>query len=426
MVPRRIHTANGPVDAVLRAPPAKSATHRALVVAALASGESEIVGPLDSDDTRRTFRGLVQMGIGAEVVPGVWRVQGSGGRPRGGGSVDLGASGSTARFLTALASVASAPVTLDGTARLRERPMSELLSALTALGASIEASPGERLPIRAGGGRVLGGEVVVSGGRSSQFASALLMAACAFDRGLRLSVAPPRVSFPYVDLTVETLESFGAEVLREDAFTFFVPPQRIRGRRVEVEGDHSSASYLLAATAILGGRIRIQGLRTESRQPDARFLRDLVSLGCTVEPRDGGVVLSATGRVPAFSWDLTDAPDLAPTAAALAFFAEGPSTLAGLSHLAHKESDRMRTVEQGLMRCGAGVLSRDGVMTILPGQSGDHDDVTVDVADDHRIAMAFAVVGLKRPGVTIGRPEVVEKSYPRFWNDLASVLKTGS
>jgi len=426
MVPRRILTASGPVDAVLQAPPAKSATHRALVVAALASGESEIMGPLDADDTRRTLHGLVRMGIDVDVAPASWRVQGADGRPRGGASIDLGASGSTARFLTALASLAQQPVTLDGTPRLRERPMSELLSALAALGASIDASPGGRLPIRAGGRGVVGGEVVVSGARSSQFASALLMAGCAFDRGLRLSVAPPRVSFSYVDLTVETLESFGAEVRREDAYTFFVPPQRIRGRRIEVEGDHSSVSYLLAATAILGGRIRIDGLRTESRQPDARFLHDLGSLGCALESRDGGIVLSATGRIPAFSWDLTGAPDLAPTAAALAFFAEGPSTLTGLSHLAHKESDRMQVIDRELTRCGAGVRSRDGVMTIVPGCRGDHGEATVNVADDHRIAMAFAVVGLKRPGVTIDRPDVVEKSYPRFWDDLASVVRTGS
>jgi 3-phosphoshikimate 1-carboxyvinyltransferase len=426
MVSRRILTATGPVDAALIAPPSKSVTHRALVVAAVASGESEVVAPLDADDTRRTLAGLVAMGVGVTVEPAVWRVQGAQGRPRGGGAIDLAASGTSARFLTALASVAAEPVTLDGTARLRERPMSELVSSLTALGASIEASPEGRLPIRTGGRAVRGGEVVVSGARSSQFASALLLTAAAFDRGLRLAVAAPRVSFSYVELTVQVLESFGVEVRREDAFTYVVPPQSIRGRRVRVEGDHSSASYLLAATAILGGRIRIEGLRRESRQPDARFLTDLASLGCKVEPHDGGIVLTAPGRIPAFTWDLTDAPDLAPTAAALAVFAEGPSTLTGISHLAYKESDRIRALERALTQCGAAVSLRDGALTIVPARAADGREVIVDVADDHRIAMALAVVGLKRPGITIGRLDVVEKSYPRFWSDLAAAARTES
>jgi 3-phosphoshikimate 1-carboxyvinyltransferase len=426
MATRCIEPAKGPLDGDFLATPSKSATHRALVAAAIADGPSEIRGPLASDDTRRTVDGLRRLGVRIDERQDAWVVEGTAGDIPGGGTIDLGASGTSARFLTALAALGGSPSMLDGSIRLRERPMDELVQALVALGAIVEASNGAGFPLRAGGSRVLGGAVALSGARSSQFASALLLAAPAFRQGLRLEVAPPLVSFPYVRLTVEMLETFGAKVETDGETIFRVPPQRLRGATLQIEGDHSSGSYLLAAAAIVGGRVRVRGLRADSAQPDARFLDDLSALGCRVDSDSVGVVVEGSSRVPPFAWDLTDAPDLAPTAAVLALFAEGPCALYGLQHLTLKESDRLEVLRENLSRMGARVEVAGGTLSIVPPPRGECRAGTIRVANDHRIAMAFAIAGLAVPGVTIDEPDVVKKSYPAFWEDLAALVRTGS
>jgi 3-phosphoshikimate 1-carboxyvinyltransferase len=426
MATRCIEPAKGPVDADFLAMPSKSATHRALVVAALAEGVSEIREPLDAGDTRRTLQGLRELGIGIDDRESVWVVHGGAGAVAGGATVDLGASGTSARFLTALATLGGRPSSLDGSPRLRERPMKDLLHALSVLGANVEASGGLGFPVRVGGGRVRGGAVVLSGARSSQFASALLLAAPSFQHGLHLEITPPRVSFSYVRMTVEMLEAFGGRVSTEEEARFVVPPQRLRATNVSIEGDHSSASYLFGAAAILGGRVRIRGLRADSAQPDARFLREIGALGCRVVHGDDGTVVEGSGRVPPFAWDLADAPDLAPTAAVLALFAEGPCVLSGLQHLTLKESDRLAVLQENLIRLGAQASVEAATLSITPPTRGELRGATIRVANDHRIAMAFAVAGLATSGVIIDDPGVVGKSYPRFWDDLAALARTGS
>jgi len=426
MATRCIEPANAPPDAEFCAAPSKSATHRALVAAALAGGPSEIREPLDAEDTRRTLAGLRGLGVSIVDQGSAWLVRGAAGVFPGGAAIELGASGTSARFLGAIAALGEQPSTLDGSARLRERPMAELVDALRALGATIDADEGGRLPVRAGGSRVKGGSVTLSGARSSQFASALLLAAPAMETGLKLAVRPPRVSFAYVRMTVEMLETFGAIVETEGEAEFRVRPQRLRGTSVTIEGDHSSASYAAAAAAILGGRVRIRGLKATSAQPDARFLKDLAALGCRIAADGAGVVVEGSGRVPAFSWDLADAPDLAPTAAVLALFAEGPCVLSGVAHLSFKESDRLAVLRDNLIRLGAGATIDGGTLSIAPPPRSATRAVTIDVAGDHRIAMAFAIAGLARPGVTIGDDGVVAKSYPRFWDDFARLVRTGS
>jgi len=426
MATRCIEPAKGPIDADFLAMPSKSATHRVLVAAALADGLSEIHEPLDADDTRRTLQGLRGLGVRVEERGRAWMVHGTAGAFPGGATIDLGASGTSARFLTALATLGERPSILDGSRRLRERPMEELIQALSALGATVDASHGSGFPLRAGGSPVRGGRVVLSGARSSQFASALLLAAPAFQRGLRLEVAPPRVSFSYVRMSVEILEAFGARVATEGEAGFAVPPQRLRATTLKIEGDHSSASYLFGAAAILGGRVRIRGLRADSAQPDARFLRDLGTLGCRVGYGGDGIVVEGSGRVPAFAWDLADAPDLAPTAAVLALLADGPCALSGLQHLTLKESDRLVVLRDNLDRLGARSLVEGGMLSILPPPRGAAHGGTIRVDGDHRIAMAFAVAGLAIPGVIIDDPGVVAKSYPRFWDDFAALVRTES
>ena len=421
-----IEPAKGPVDAEFLAIPSKSATHRALVAAALADGVSEIRRPLDAADTRRTLQGLRALGIEIVERDGVWLVHGRAGAIPGGATIDLGASGTSARFLAALSAVGERVSNLDGSSRLRERPMEELIKALVALGAAVDASEGSKLPLRAGGVPVRGGEVALSGARSSQFASALLLVAPAFRQGLSLEVAPPRVSFSYVRMTVEMLEAFGGSVSLEGEARFAVPPQRLRATTVSIEGDHSSASYLFGAAAILGGRVRIRGLREDSFQPDARFLRDLGTLGCRVDRDGDGICVSGSGRVPPFAWNLSGAPDLAPTAAVLALFADGPCVLSGLQHLTLKESDRLEVLRENLIRLGAGATVEAATLSITPPARRAARGGAIRVAADHRIAMAFALAGLVIPGVVIDDPEAVAKSYPRFWSDLSALARTGN
>jgi 3-phosphoshikimate 1-carboxyvinyltransferase len=234
------------------------------------------------------------------------------------------------------------------------------------------------------------------------------------------------VSFAYVRLTVEILESFGAAVTREGDGYFSVAPQELQAKTFIVEGDHSAASYPSAAAAIVGGSVRIFGLDATSLQPDARFLRDLRSIGCRIVEDDEGVIVEGTGRVPEFSWDLADAPDLAPTAAVLALFAEGPCVLSGLHHLAFKESDRLEALRSNLERLGAHVHVTGGTLSIVPPRRGTSRAAMIEVSGDHRIAMAFAVAGLALPGVTIDEAEVVAKSYPWFWDDFARLIRTES
>jgi 3-phosphoshikimate 1-carboxyvinyltransferase len=228
-------------------------------------------------------------------------------------------------------------------------------------------------------------------------------------------------------MTVEMMEAFGGTVERTDAGGYLVPPQCLQSRRIEIEGDHSSTSYHLAATAILGGHVRVRGLRRDSAQPDARFPGDLASLGCRVtDEGDGGFVLAASGRYPGFSWELTDAPDLAPTAAVLALFANGPCRLSGLGHLRFKESDRLAILKSNLARLGADVAVDGNALTIdVPSRTALHG-ARIDSAGDHRIAMAFGVAGLAIPGVEIDDPAVVAKSYPGYWEDVERLVRTGS
>lgn len=418
MAPRCIEPAKGPVDGDFRAVSSKSATHRALVVAALARGTSTIDLPLDADDTRRTREGLVALGVPVRVEGTSWRVDGVDARLPGGARIDLGASGTSARFLAALAALGEKPSVLDGSPRLRERPMVELITALKALGADATSREGGYLPVRAGGRRPRGGEIRLSGGRSSQFASALLMAGSAFERGLALEVVPPLVSFPYVEMTLATLRAFGVAVGRSGRASFTVAPGSIRACRLAIEGDHSAASYLLAAAALTGGVARVRGLARGSAQPDARFLDDLESLGCSVVDEGGSVRVRGPGRIPAFSWDLHDAPDLAPTACALALFAEGPCLLSGLDHLRLKESDRLAALAAAAGRLGARAEVRGGSIAVEPLRRVPPPGTTIEVVGDHRIAMAFAVAGLRCDGIVLDDGDVVAKSYPGFWEDF--------
>jgi 3-phosphoshikimate 1-carboxyvinyltransferase len=420
MESRRIEPARRALDALVRAVPSKSVTHRALVAAALARGTSRVRLPLDADDTRRTRDALCALGIEVRVEGGDWVVVGASGRIPGGGRAFLGDSGTTLRFLTAVAALGARESRLDGSERLRERPIAELGRALRTIGGRIVALGAHGgLPLVAGGSAPHGGSVDVEADRSSQFASALLLIAPVLSDGLDLRLLPPAVSTPYVELTLAVLEAFGARIRRPEPFRFVVEPGGLSGRVYRVEGDHSSASYFLAAAALCGGRVCVTGLDPRSRQADAAFAGMLESIGCRVRAEAESVEVAASGRIPGFEIDAGDCPDVVPTLAALAAHAEGPCVIRGVPHLKWKESDRLEVLAENLCRLGRPAVA-DGSSLRVDTSQGDLRPATIRTASDHRIAMAFAVAGLRSP-LSIDDPACVAKSYPAFWDDFGTL-----
>jgi 3-phosphoshikimate 1-carboxyvinyltransferase len=421
MDPRAIRTLGRPLDGVLRAVPSKSLTHRGLITAALADGRSEILNPLDADDTRVTLTGLQELGLRVECSANAWAVEGSRSDIPGGGVLQLAESGTSMRFLLALAALGQKPSTLDGSPRLRERPVDELVRALAQLGGHVEATPGGGgLPVRTGSERPVGGSVTVPAGRSSQFASALLLIGSRLDRGLDLTLTPPAVSVPYIELTVGVLEAFGVAVERLQDLRWRVSPGTYKGREFRVEGDHSSASYFLAAPAIVGGRVKMESLSPDSVQADARLGRLMAEAGCDVGTGEDWVEVRGGRRYVGFDLDMGAAPDLVPTVAVLAMFAEGPSVFRGVEHLRIKESDRLETVASNLRRLGCDARAIDDRLEVRPDRSG-YRGALIETASDHRMAMAFAVAGLAIEGVVIDDPGCVSKSNAEFWSQLDSL-----
>jgi len=417
---RAIQPRNKAVSATLRIAPSKSVTHRALVAAALASGHSVIVDPLDADDTRTTAEGLASLGFRVDLRGARWELEGLDGRVPGGGTIALGDSGTSFRFLTAVAGIGETSSRLDGSPRLRQRPVQELAGALSSLGARIALTPGGGgLPLRAGGCPVRGGSVVLPAGRSSQFTSALLLIGSRLPGGLEIVLAPPAVSLPYVEVTVRVLREFGVRIERTGELRWRVSEGGYRGREFRVEGDHSSASYFLAAAAILGGRVRAEGLDPDSAQPDARLQRILHDLGCRVRSGPDWVEIEGSGRIRPFDLDLSDAPDLVPTLAVLALFADGPSAMRGVGHLRIKESDRLETLAGNLRRLGRDASTTEDALLVGPDSSRRPKGAMIETASDHRMAMAFAIAGLRIPGVTIDDADCVAKSNPDFWKDFS-------
>jgi 3-phosphoshikimate 1-carboxyvinyltransferase len=406
------------VRARLAAPPSKSVTQRALVVASLCRGRSRLRRPLLGDDGALLSAALAACGITIAAAAGDDLEVEGGAAARGAGSaLLLGNAGTAMRFLAARLAVEPDPRLLDGGARMRQRPIEDLLASLRALGLEAEAVRGNGCPpIRVGGGRPRGGAVRLSGARSSQFVSALLMAAPRYESGVEIGLDDALVSRPYVDLTVAVMRRFGVEVRRGPGTGFTVSPgQSYRPADLTIEGDWSSASYLFAAAAIVPGRVEVTGLDPASPQGDAGILEILRGMGCRVEASAQVISIEGPDRLRAVEADLRDMPDLAPTVAVLALFADGPSCIQGVPHLRLKESDRIEALAAGIAALGGDVeTAPDGLLIRPRGLRG----AVIDPHGDHRMAMAFAVAGLRTPGVVVSDPDCVTKSYPGFWDDF--------
>lgn len=419
-----VEPAVGPLDAVVRVPGSKSIANRAIACAVLAEGASAIEGVPDGDDTRRLIEACVAMGAtirveGASVAVehGIDRASPEPVR------VDAGLGGTTSRFLTALAALRSGSVTVSGDHALRRRPMADLHGALRAIGAGVEWHEGDgELPVTISGGPVAGGSVEVSGGTSSQFASAMLLAGPAMRDGLRLVVPPPRVSAGYLEMSVEVARAFGAsvEVLGN---AIAVRSGGYRGRRYAVEPDASSASFVFAAAALVGGRIVVPGLGAARLQPELAFARVLGRMGCTVESTGADLAVSREPGAPlrGVEVDMSEMSDAVPVLAAVATRATGPTRITGVGFIRGKESNRIEGLAQELRKIGASVEVESDGFIVEPGRPVA---ATIDSLDDHRIAMSFGVLGLVGGPVTVVDPSVVDKSWPAFWDVLGGLAAT--
>lgn len=423
------------VRGTVAVPPSKSATNRALILAAMSETAVEIENPLESGDTRALLRCLTAMGATISPSPLGWRIRG----PLSGPgdlevTLDAGESGTAARFLAALAAATPGRFRLTGSGRLRERPIGELVRALRSCGARIEfAGEPEHLPLEIAGGSLRSGRVGVDASRSSQFFSALLLAGPAVSGGLEVFSESGLASAPYVATTLECVRAFGHEVAG-------TPPSRASGRatagpirvtrgrdpvaRYRVPGDYSSALPLLACAGMAGGSVTVTGLVWPSGDADAGALAVLESMGLEIEPSAEAITArSRRGSLEPVIVSAADFPDAVPVLAALAARAPGRSRFEGIAHLRLKESDRIEAIASLLTAAGARALAGPDSLSV----EGAADPPAPGAArklptfGDHRIAMAAALLSLALPDLLVENPACVAKSYPRFFADLETL-----
>ena len=409
-----------PIDAVVRPPGSKSLTNRALVVASLASGgASRLEGGLEADDTVAMRDGLRAMGVLIDDVDDPWLVLGTGGElTMPAAPIDAGASGTTARFLTAMAALVPGVVTIDGTPRLRERPIGELVDALVSMGVNATSNDGTP-PVTVQGGNLGGGTVRVDASRSSQFLSSLLMVAPLAEAPTEFEVSGGvLVSRPYIRSTLEVMSAFGCDV-DTDNNRYLVPNGGYRPTHYDIEADASAAAYPLIAAAILGGTVAVGGIPVFSTQADLRLLEVLAEMGCSVHRRSDHLLLAGPSRpLQGVDVDMSDAPDAALALAVACVFAERPSRIRGLSTLRLKETDRLAALERELRRIGADASVDGDSLLVVPRPL---HGATIETYDDHRMAMSFAVAGLRLPGVRIVDPGCVTKTWPGFFTMLEAL-----
>ena len=407
------------LDASVRAPGSKSYTQRAMIIAALAEGESRLRDVLISEDTGLLADALRAIGAGVLTEGRDMIVAGTAGKiVRPARPIHLGNNGTALRLLAGVASLGEGPFVLTGDSRLCERPLKPLLEALDSLGVKSYTDGGRGYPpVTIAGGGLLGGEAILRDIGSSQFVSSLLIAApfAGADTSIVLDGEIP--SLPYVALTTETMEAFGVRVLSNGNGRYVVKSgQRYRGRDYRIEGDLTSASYFFLAAALLKGRIRVENIDPRTRQGDIGFLNILEELGCDCRRGELHVEVQG-GELPGgeMSFDLGAMPDLAPTLAVLCAVRPGRSLIRNIAHLRLKECDRLAALVTELRRTGIDAEELPDGISIAGGKPRG---AVIETYNDHRIAMSFAILGLAVPGMRIAGATCVGKSFPGFWAAL--------
>ena len=421
---KRIEPTPHPIDATVTLPGSKSYTNRALIIAALADGTSTLRQALFSDDTAYMAEALRQLGIPvrADETARTFAVEGKGGKiPADRAELFAGLSGTSARFLTALAALGHGRYRVDGVPRMRERPMQPLFESIRQLGGAIRPLHKDGcLPIEIAGHGLRGGTAQMAGDQSSQYFSALLMAAPYMSEGLDLAVIGDLIHGQYITMTIKSMADFGVVATAEEERRFRVAPgQRYKARAYYIEPDASAASYFFAAAALTGGTVRVENLGAESAQGDLAFVDVLAAMGCAVEKSATHVRVSGPGKLRGVDVDMGAFSDTFMTLAALAPFAEGPTVIRGIAHTRLQETDRVSATAQELRRLGVLVEETNDSLRIEPVPMRG---ATIDPHDDHRIAMSFALIGLRLPGVAISNSECVAKTFPDFFARLEEAV----
>ena len=416
--------ARPPHGVVVAVPGSKSLTNRALILAALGSGRCLLRDALFSDDSHHLIESLRSLGfeVLTDVRNGTITVDGRAGAiPANRAELDVGLSGTAARFLTSLCALGGGSYRLDGTERMRERPMVELLRLLEHQGCRIDyhAQAGQ-LPFTVHGRGLTGGTLRASGARTSQMISALLIAAPFARSDTQLEITDDLVSAPFVVLTMEIMSQFGVNVLGslQDGTLSVSAGQRYRRAQYAIEPDASSASYFLAAAAVTGGRVTVPGLHRRMLQGDVAFAEVLANMGCDITWGAEGVTVAGPPQLRGVSVDLRAISDMAPTLAAIAPFADSRTHISGIAHTRGQESDRIRALVSELGRLGVGVEETADGLVVEPGRPRGG---VVASHGDHRIAMSFAVTGLAAGGIRIGDPGCVAKTFPDFFSRIAAL-----
>jgi len=402
----------------VRLPGSKSISNRVLLLAALASGDTEVSGLLDADDTR-VMRGALSK-LGVRFLKR--RVRGVGGPfPVKKAELFLGNAGTAFRPLTAALVMTGGEYRLAGAPRMHERPIGDLVNALRGIGADVEYLGADGYPPLAlhPAAIKLNEPVTVKGDVSSQFLTALLMALPLLDSKSRVEVRGELISRPYVEITLNVMRRFGVEVARREWHSFEVPAARyVSPGKIYVEGDASSASYFLAAGAIGGGPVRVEGVGRDSIQGDVRFTEVLERMGARVSMGDGWIEAAGGKKLKAVDMDLNHIPDAAMTAAVMALFADGPSTLRNIGSWRVKETDRLAAMATELRKLGARVEEGRDCLRISPGKL---KTAVIDTYDDHRMAMSFSLAALGGVPVRINDPGCVAKTFPEYFSAFASI-----
>jgi len=418
-----------PLSATVRVPGSKSLTNRALLIASLANGTTHLTNALFSDDSRYFAKALQTLGFDVQLdeVNYEMTVTGLGGKiPATKAELFIGNAGTAARFLSAFLTLGNGEYILDGEPRMRERPIGDLVDSLTQLGAKIEAMQNAEgrmqicPPVKITANGLPGGKTKIAGGISSQFLSALLMIAPYAKAPIEVELTTDLNSKPYVDMTIAIMQDFGVEIERRDYSQFTIHPNSYSQiPNYPIESDASAASYFFAAPAICDGTVKVENISRKSVQGDIAFLDILTQMGCEVKEADNSITVHGPSSIVGVDVDMRDIPDTAQTLAAIAPFASSPTRIRGIASARVKETDRVSATCTELKRLGVQVEEHEDGMTIYPCQT--FKPTTVQTYNDHRMAMAFSLIGLRFDGVTIENPSCVSKTFPNYFKVLETL-----
>ena len=427
MQPLEIIPISHALKSSVRVPGSKSLTNRALLIAALADGETTLTNALFSDDSHYFAAALQNLGFDVSLDPENQKmtIVGLGGHiPVSKAELFIGNAGTAARFLSAFLTLGKGEYVLDGEPRMRERPIGDLISALQPLGANLEAIGSQQPiicpPIKISATELKGGKTQIAGNISSQFLSALLMIAPYAQSPVEIEVSTELNSKPYVDMTLSIMADFGVSVERDGYHYFRISPAVYSPRSTyAIESDASAASYFFAAPAICGGTVRIKNISRASMQGDIGFLDVLAQMGCDINETDNSIEVTGASDLHGVDVDMRDIPDTAQTLAAIAPFASSPTRIRGIASARVKETDRVSATCTELSRLGVRVDEHEDGLTIYPCEK--FRPATIRTYNDHRMAMAFSLIGLRVLGATIENPGCVSKTFPNFFGVLETL-----